>query len=357
MRSPGVGMTLPKPSRVAGWVAARAHAPRISAADARRVVAQYGHQLIGRPANLSLTWRNRLVVVRTTAGRKVLKRYRETSTADSIAHEHSIIDHLEGRGFPSTRLDHTPSGSSVVDVDGHLHASFDFERGRQLAATFLTAGQRHTIAAQAGRTMAGLHRELAGFRPAGSHHLGGDSDSGERARDLAWHLVALDRLCSEVSAPDESAAEDIRWLRERADRHRCDLVEAADRVEQAGLPGQLIHGDFGSHNLLFRRDGTPVVHDFELARFDWRLLDVVIASLRQLPVHQDTFIDAYRREGDLPTSELRLLPWLWRYHLLSGAIRSWHLYVEIGGRARLATARARMVRVESGPGAVLEQWH
>jgi Ser/Thr protein kinase RdoA (MazF antagonist) len=99
-----------------------------------------------------------------------------------------------------------------------------------------------------------------------------------------------------------------------------------------------------------------VVHDFELARFDWRLLDLVIASLRMPPAMQDVFVAAYRGEGDLAHAELRTLPWMWRYHLLSGAVRSWQMFRELGGPARLSTARSRVVRVEAGPGDVLTQW-
>jgi len=354
MRAPGERLALPKPSRVTGWLAARTHAPRISEADAALVVAQFGGRLLGRPTNLSLTWRNQLVVVRTSTGKKVLKEYRETSNVDTITHEHSIIDHLADRGFPSTRLDHTPSGSSVVEVGGRLHASFEFEPGRHLAATYLSAAHARALTTEAGRTMACLHQELSGFQPAGSHHLGSDPDDEGEQRDLGWHLAALDRLCSDPVVAEVDR--DVQWLREQADRHRRDLLEAGTRVQEATLPRQLIHGDFGTHNLLFRRDGTAVVHDFELARHDWRLLDLVIASLRLPPTHQDALIEGYRQEGDLPLAELRLLPWLWRYHLLAGAIRSWQLYGEIGGPARLATARARLVRVESGPGEVLERW-
>jgi len=127
-------------------------------------------------------------------------------------------------------------------------------------------------------------------------------------------------------------------------------------VEEAGLPRLVIHGDFGTHNLLFRKDGTAVVHDFELARYDWRLLDLVIASLRLRPELQAALIAGYRTGSDIADAELRLLPWLWRYHLLSGAVRSWHVYGELGSPARLATARARLLRAAAGPSAALTQW-
>jgi Ser/Thr protein kinase RdoA (MazF antagonist) len=312
--------------------------------------------LIGRPANLTLTWRNRLVVVRTTAGRKVLKEYRETSNLQTIAHEHSIIDHLERRRFPCTRLDHTAGGESVVVVDARWFASFAFEPGRHLAATYVTPGHRRTLTEGVGRTLARLHDQLEGFEPRGSHHLARDPD-GAGDRDLRWHLEALDRLREEPGTPaDDGTERDLRLLREQADGLRADLVEAGSRVEEAGLPRLVIHGDFGTHNLLFRKDGTAVVHDFELARYDWRLLDLVIASLRLRPELQAALIAGYRTGSDIADVELRLLPWLWRYHLLSGAVRSWHVYGELGSPARLATARARLLRAAAGPSAALTQW-
>lgn len=351
------GLVLPRPRRVTGWVAARAHASQIGASTAARVVEQFGAELLGRPTNLSLTWRNRLVVVRTTAGRRVLKEYRETSSFDAITHEHSIIDHLEGRDFPSTRLEHTPSGDSIVDEGGHWYALFRFEPGRQMASTFLLPAHRRALLEEAGRTMARLHRELEGFRPAGKHHLGHAPDAIARDRDLAWHLATLDHLVDETAAPaDQAAARDVLWLRARADALRSDLLDVGDRVQEASLPRVVIHGDYGTHNLLFRPDGTALVHDFELARFDWRLLDVVIASLRMPPAIQDTFIAGYRQVSDLSREELRILPWLWRYHLLSGAVRSWRMFQELGGPARLTTARARLLRAEAGPGEALARW-
>jgi Ser/Thr protein kinase RdoA (MazF antagonist) len=356
MRPIGAPFALPRPSRLSGWVAAKARPPRIGGDDARRVLERYGVELIGRPSNLTLTWRNHLVVVRTTGGRKVLKQYRETSNVETIAHEHSIIDHLESRRFPCTRLDHTADGSSIVDLDGRWFASFAFEPGRHLAATYVPPRRRRILTEGVGRTLARLHHELLGFEPKGSHHLARHPD-GAGERGLTWHLEALDRLCDEPEAPRADGTErDLQFLREQADRLRVDLVAAGTRVEEAGLPRLVIHGDYGTHNLLFRTDGTAVVHDFELARYDWRLLDLVIASLRLRPELQATFIAGYRTEGAIPDAELALLPWLWRYHLLSGAVRSWQVYGDLGGPARLSTARARLLRAAAGPSEALTRW-
>ena len=112
------------------------------------------------------------------------------------------------------------------------------------------------------------------------------------------------------------------------------------------LPQLVIHGDFGIHNLLFQPDGTAVVHDFELARLDWRLLDLVIAASRLAPARRGAFMAGYRETNELPGAEIDVLPALWRYHLLTGAVRSWYGYSEFGNVDRLATARARIIEAE-----------
>ncbi len=348
---------VPKPSRVAGWVRARVEPPRIGDDTVRRVLCHHQLELVGRPANLSLSWRNRLLVIDTSAGRFVLKQYRETSNVDTITHEHSIFGHLEKRGFPAVRLRATPAGATVVDVDGGLFTLFFFERGRTIAASFLSKHRRREIVGEAGRMLGRLHIELDGFRPAGAHHLGLDPVSGEGKRDLVWHLEALECLAQgRPNAATPEAVECLEWLCSSSTRVRDELQTVGTDVEAARLPTGVIHGDYGTHNLLFRSDGTAVVHDFELARLDRRLLDLVIASVRLMPENHAVFLSGYREEHELPETELALLPALWRFHLLSGAIRSWHGYTVFGGTDRLLTARSRIAAVEAGPTGVIAQW-
>jgi Ser/Thr protein kinase RdoA (MazF antagonist) len=339
------------------WVRARVHSPLISEARAAEVLERFGVHLESRPANLSLNWRNRNVIVHTSAGKKVLKQYRETSNLDTITNEHSIIEHLRRRRFPAVRLNHTLVGGTSVELDDLYYALFDFEYGRQLTSSFMTTAQRQALAGEAGRTLGLLHVELDGFRPAGGHHLGFDPESGERQRDLTWYLDVLESL---RSRPETSGGPEARscadWLREQSDFIGNSLNEVAEIVQRADLPRLVIHGDYGSHNLLFRRDGTALVHDFELARLDWRLLDLVMTLPRLTPDAQRQFVAGYRTTNDLDGKELKLVPDLWRYHQLTGSMRSWYGYTELGGEQRLLSARTRVSRAQEGPTRGLAQW-
>ncbi len=337
-----------KPSRLVGAVRARLHAPGIPADIADAVLGRYGSRLERRPSNLSMSWRNRLVVAETSAGTKVIKQYRETSNLDSIAHEHSILSHLETAAFPAVRLDRADGDATIVEVDGALFAVFDYEPGRSLTACFLSTRTRRRLLGEAGATLGRLHSALDGFVASGRHHLGCDPGTGRRERDLTWHRETLARLES-VESTDGAEHGNIEWLRSRAGYISDSLTHLDDLLSRVDLPMSIIHGDYGTHNLLFRRDGTAVVHDFELSRYDWRLLDLVITFGRVAPRNQAAFVSGYRTTRVLSPVEFAVLPVLWRFHLLSGAIRSWERFSELGGAERLVTARGRVAAVEAGP--------
>ena len=111
------------------WVKARMHSPLIGEDRVAEVLERFGVRPTSRPANLALSWRNRNVIVHTSAGKKVLKQYRETSNLDTITNEHSIIEHLRQRSFPAVRLNYTLTGGTSVEIEDQYFALFDFESG------------------------------------------------------------------------------------------------------------------------------------------------------------------------------------------------------------------------------------
>jgi Ser/Thr protein kinase RdoA (MazF antagonist) len=128
----------------------------------------------------------------------------------------------------------------------------------------------------------------------------------------------------------------------------------------------VIHGDYGLHNLLFRKDGTVIPIDFELARLEWRLSDLVscMSRLRYGDGAYDFqsirwFLAAYDVEHPLSDDEWRLFPEVWRFYKLQGAVQYWSSYFETGGPARkLIAARDALeqaARVADDPGGLLAQ--
>jgi Ser/Thr protein kinase RdoA (MazF antagonist)/thymidylate kinase len=348
---------LPRLARLIDGITARSAPPAIALRTCAEVLEHYRLELTRSPDNIPFGRRNHNVVVTTDVGRRVLRRYRTTAEPDSVMHEHAVLTELERRGFPAVRLARTAAGGTIVAHDGHLYALFEFEHGANLASyVFPGRASRTRILTTAARTLARLHRELADFTPEAAHHLGYHPASGERRRDLRWHLEALSVLPSRhpTAGPDGQRHHRELAARSEALASRLSRLDAA--LTQAPLPRVMIHGDYGVHNLLFRRDGVAVVGDFELARREWRLIDLIIVLSRMPIGHGRTFIDAYRRASAIPADEWSNLADVWQYYRLTGAVQSWHNHFVHGGAQRLATARARVDEAEWARTQLVSLW-
>lgn len=335
---------LARPGRVLDVVHARLRPPAIDRTLVEAVLDRYGLRLTKPPRNLPSGWRNRSVVAHTTEGRKVLKRYRDDWAVPTIVHEHSILHRLEYAGFPAVRLVATVEGETLVQAGDGRYAVFEFEHGRNLAGHVLPRRTRVRLWAHAGRLLARFHRDLRGFTPAGRHHLGFRGPAASRWRDTSWHLRALQELPRQIprGAADTASAVSLRWLGDNAARVADQILELEERLADAPLERVVIHGDFGIHNLLIRRDGTSTVHDLELARLEWRLLDLVIVLSRTGRELGRAFLDGYDGKAGAPAEERRYLREVWEHYHLCGGVQSWSTYARLGGEARLATARRRI---------------
>lgn len=333
---------VPRPDRVMQFVRARLDPPRIGRETARAVLDHFHLALIGEPRNLPFGRRNRTVLVETAKGRKVLKLYRSGWLASSIVHEHSILLHLAQRGVPAPRLAATPAGDTLLSQGNRHYAVFDFIPGTNFASSYVVPAHRRQLLVVAGRTLAHLHRSLAGFEPEGRHHLGFSSYEDDW-HDLAWYLQKLEQLPQQTdTATDPDAKIQATCLAAASDRIRTQLMQLHERFQETPPARGIIHGDYGVHNILFQRNGTAVVHDFELARLEWRLSDLVIALSRLDVNTRRTFLAAYQSVNPMEERERRLLPLVWQAYMLQGAIRSWNNYFELDGGRRLEKACARM---------------
>ena len=338
------GWCLPKPGRVANYARARLSPPRIDAGLASAVLALFDLKIDEEPSNLAFGWRNRNVLVRSTDGPKVLKIYPERWSHPAIVYEHSILEHLSGLEFPSVRLNRTTEGRTAVEHDKHWFAVFDFEPGMTRAACYVSQSTRRRLLVIAGRTLAMLHDSLREFEPEGRHHLGFGSMTQDRDRNLSWLLRQLDELPEKTGdASDVAVREDLSWLISRASSVAEQLVRLEERLHRAGLPRVVIHGDYGIHNILYQADGTAVVHDFELARLEWRLIDVLTAAARPRagPLRR-AFVHAYDSHNEISDTELAHVSEIWQDYRLRGAVHSWYSFCEFGGERRLRVARSRI---------------
>ncbi len=315
-----------KPGRLADTTQARLHRPAITTPEARGVLAVYGLELLRDPANLATGWRNDIVVVSTNAGRKVLKRHLGRWEPATVLAEHSVLLHLARHDFNAPRLETLPDGKTVRD-DGNAHWSlFDFAEGVSATGRYLPDRLRFGLLRRAGVALASFHQVMAGFEPAGSHHL------EEDPTDALIRLEELRRRNHPLVGPMLEEAGEIEQR----------LESLTSRLVGAPLRRLVVHGDFGLHNLLFQQNDQVFVHDFELSHVDWRLVDLVVALSRMGVRGQRELAEAYRRASGVDDEEWRLLPTVWEYHRLNGAIRAWDNYLEHGDERRLATAARRL---------------
>jgi Ser/Thr protein kinase RdoA (MazF antagonist) len=72
------------------------------------------------------------------------------------------------------------------------------------------------------------------------------------------------------------------------------------------------------------------------------MVDLAVVLSRVDVTSGRAFLAGYRALAPIPTDEWRLLPDVWRFYRLCGAIRSWHTFAMRGGHERLSTARTRV---------------
>ena len=344
---PGI-ISLPRPSKLRAYITSHLRSPDIGSDAVREVLSEYGLNSTGVIQNMPNARRNRNLIVGTQEGPKVLKLYRADWRAETIAYEHSILAYLAGMGFRAPRLCATPAGSTRVSINERSYCVFECESGSNYSSMFLFRPHRKRLMRTAGRTLARLHRQLQGFLPVGRHHLGFSSYEGDRTRDLTWHVKRVSEFKQRSrQLGDPSAQLHADWLVSHAWQILDDLTDLKHAMKDADLPRTIIHGDFGLHNLIFQDADTATPMDFELARLEWRLSDLVscLSKLRTRRGEYDLqsiheLLAAYQDEYPVSDEEWRWFPLVWRYYKLVKAVQYWSSYFETNGPVRkLALAR------------------
>ncbi len=339
---------MPRPSRLSSYISSRLRPLDVEFEAVRAALSCYGLELTGPPANLPLSRRTRNVVVNTSIGKKVLKLNRARHQIPAIIYAHSILTRLAQLDFPAPRLVPTPTGETFISHAGGNYALFDFVEGINYSLSFLLRAHRLKLMAIAGQTLARLHRRLKGFMPEAHHHLGFTSYTGHWRRDLTWFIDKVDKM-KEKTRHLSNTADEIHadWLIRNCNTILEELARLDEALSAAPLPRLVIHGDYGLHNIIFQKNGTVTPLDFESARLEWRLSDLVscLSRLRYATGGYDfenmrCLMAGYQAEYPVGADEWRLLPQVWRFHKLRSALIYWNSYFETGGPGRkLISAR------------------
>jgi Ser/Thr protein kinase RdoA (MazF antagonist) len=349
---------LPRPSRLSQVLSARRRSLDIEIDTVGEILNRYGLEMTRPPRNLPVGRRNRNLTVETNAGKKLLKGYRPKWQVGTVRYAHSILSRLAQVDFPAPRLVLASDGTDLVNLAGDYYTLFDFVDGTNYSGNFLVRAHRKKLMALAGSTLARFHRKLEGFVPEGHHHMGFGAYTGNRWRDMAWHAAKVDELkekSKELVGPEERIH--AEWLIQNCDQILEKIIRLDEELSGAPLPRLVIHGDYGLHNLLFQKDGTITPVDFELARLEWRLSDLVSCLSRyRYGKHSEVvydfesmrwFMEDYQAVYPLSADEWQLFPQVWRFYKAQGAVQYWNSYFLTAGPVRkLRSARDAMTQVD-----------
>ncbi len=334
---------VPRPGRLSAFFRSRMRSLDIQLDTVTTILASYGLELTATPRNLPNARRNRNLIVQTNQGKKILKLYRSDWLSDTIIFEHSILHQLGHLNASAPRLLRTRNGQSYITFENDNYALFDFIEGKTYTSSFLLRAHRLKLMALSGQTLARLHQQLQGFQPQQQHHLGFGDYHGRRHRDLTWHINKVDELiaASRHLADEAEEATLADRLMRQSDIVLSQLSQLDEQLNLLNLPRLVIHGDYGLHNLLFqsKTEATPI--DFELARLEWRLCDLVscLSKLRYGQGNYDfesitAFMNGYQREFPIDDEEWQYFPQVWQFYRLMGAVQYWKSYFDTNGPIR-----------------------
>jgi len=297
-----------------------------------KILGEYRLNPLGPVTAYGSQGRSDVWVAATDRGKKFIKRYKSFVEPGQIQYEHSILMHLARVGFPAPTLVHTQNNETTVADDGRRYALFEYLEGYFQYHNYLyLPTQMNWFLSTAGYILGWLHSILDGFSPAGSNPEGYPDYTGKRTRDAAWYVGQL-KTCRDSTAlvPRDSLDPTLTNLMDLSGWMEETLLQLDERLEAANPKRIIIHADYGPYNLLFKYGSPVVVVDFELARLDWRLVDLVksIDMFTRNRFHFDVakikrLLESYQRVFPISKEELSLLPDVWQYFIIRRLIIYW----------------------------------
>jgi homoserine kinase type II len=262
---------------------------------------------------------NQNLIAATAGGVYFLKGYRYVDP-QPVAREHRVIAFAAASGLPVAAPLAAPGGATFLRVGGRLWAVFRRIPDRQLSAAELTPGH----AAEMGRTLGRIHAALAHFPPPEATRYPGRLlwDSLRAAQEMRQYEAAIGAFPS-LTPFDQHALASFAYRRT--------LLAAGVPAPAAfaGLPSQMLHGDYHEGNLFFGPDGRVTgVIDWELASVGPRALEIIRTLDVALRATADdppaearlrAFLHAYTAEAPLTRDECQAMPdlyWAYRVHSL-----------------------------------------
>jgi homoserine kinase type II len=305
---------------------------------------------------------NQNLVAVTAGGAYFLKGYRYAEPGP-VAREHRVIAFVAASGLPVAAPLAAPGGQTVLRVGGRQWAVFPLLTDRQIAAPDLTPAHAGAM----GRNLGLIHAALAAF-PA--------PEAARYPTRLLWDSrLAADEMReyeAAIAAFPALTPFDQHALSSFAYRRTLLAAGVPPPEAFAGLPAQMLHGDYHEGNLFFGPDGAvTAVIDWELASVGPRALEIVRALDVALRATGDdpgaaerrrAFLHAYAAAAPLTRDEcLAMAELYWAYRVHSLWVYEEHYRVQVSGlRSQVpglsARGSARTDHLAMQDIAVLEWW-
>ena len=347
---------LPRPHRSYPWFKSYRKRLSIDIETVNEILSEYDLYLIEKPISTTSGSRNISLIVNTIRGKGILKSYTESLGSSTIIQEHSILKYLAQIDFPATRLVETKSTQTLVIRGKHRYALFDYVDGGYRSCDYIAfPKQTSRYIAIAGRMLAALHSKLADFTPQGYNPDGFKSKTGDRWRDTGWFANKLTFNVNKTLLRNEDRRKHkYALLLQNAEKLETALFDYTSTLNSADLPRQVIHKDYGPGHLLFRKNMSPVIIDFEIARFDWRIVDIIdgfqsfCKSWKGYFCHDKikAFLSNYQAKVHLTSTELEYLPSVWKLMQVWSCILDWHKHFSIGDTGLLDSACQKLKYID-----------
>jgi len=326
---------IPNPKRLFKYIRSDKKARSINYFNISEILKNYDFNFSDQISTPKSGFRNENFIVETSKGRKIVKKYRDNIDLSAIIHEHSILEYLENTDFPSTRIQCSKMGETLTEIGNKRYALFKYiEGGYHIFDYLLSFRQTYKHIYLAGQTLAHLHKKLFAFQPKGFNKEGFNPKTGERFKDIDYFKKRLMCCINDTDSLDHHQNHrKVSLLAENTSQIQTSLSMANHILLNEKLPLQTIHVDYGPSNLLYRIAEQPVVLDFELSRFDWRIIDIINGlegfcknRMRYSINKMKAFINGYLKQNGLTKRELKVISNAWEFIKLRRCINCWHSY-------------------------------
>jgi len=318
------------------------------------ILIKYDLNLVNAPKPTIGGSRNYTLIIETSKGKKVFKQYKESLGESTIIQEHSILNYLNRVNFPAARLVPTKNGETLLHYNNRRYALYDYVDGFTLYDYVLSPSLRKKYISIAGKQLAMLHRILKDFVPQGFNPDGFNLETGKRWRNFSWYDQILVNCKKKLTFPTKKMRNSkLSFLLDKV-QFLQDLFLNTDKIlNMADLNYQVIHKDFGQANVLYTQHNSPVIIDFEIARIDWKIVDLIDGWVNFCKCRTGfnlekmrAFYNAYNNILRLKKNELAYIPQIWKFLSITKCILFLNQFCEAGSKRALKKAYRSFKAIE-----------